>query len=73
MLTSRVQRAPVLRDGVHGEDVVVLALVGLPVVAAMCLGLLLQSIESGSRLWPLWALLLVCSVVLWVFLWRLTP
>jgi uncharacterized membrane protein YhhN len=47
--------------------------VALPLVAGLCLGMMVRSLQNGARLWPLWAILSVLSVGMFVYLWRLTP
>jgi hypothetical protein len=59
---------------VSAEDITVLFLVGLPVVAAVCLGLLARDlIGGGGRSWPLWVLLLGASCVAWGYYFSETP
>ena len=55
------------------EDIRLLLLVGLPVVAAVCLGLLVRVLIGGGRSWPLWVLLLGASCVAWGYYFTETP
>jgi hypothetical protein len=41
------------------------ALVGLPLVAAVCLGLLVRTLVGGSRSWLVWFVAVVTSCMLW--------
>jgi hypothetical protein len=49
----------------NGENLMLIALVVLPLVAAICLGLFLRSVMGGGRRWPLWLIGMVASCVLW--------
>jgi hypothetical protein len=50
------------------------ALVGLPLVAVVCLAMLARaSIIGGVKLWGLWVALLVASCVVWVYVFSETP
>jgi hypothetical protein len=50
---------------VSAETLTFAALVGLPLVAAVCLGLLVRAILSGGRSWLLWFIAVVTSCVVW--------
>jgi hypothetical protein len=51
---------------VSQEDVTLVVLVGLPLVAVLCLGLLVREfINGGGRTWPLWLIGLVVCIVVW--------
>ena len=52
----------------------VLALGGLPVVAAACLGMLVRGlVDDEMRLWGLWLVLLVLTCGLWLYVFEKTP
>jgi hypothetical protein len=48
-------------------------LVGLPVVAAICLGFFMRSLVNGGRGWPVWLVGMVVSCVLWGLVFSGTP
>jgi predicted Na+-dependent transporter len=49
----------------NGENLMLIALVVLPLVAAICLGLFLRSVMNGGRRWRLWLIGMLASYVLW--------
>jgi hypothetical protein len=49
----------------NGENLMLIELVVLPLVATICLGLFLRSVMNGGRRWPLWLVGVVVSCVLW--------
>jgi hypothetical protein len=50
---------------VSAETLTFAGLVGLPLVAAVCLGLLVRALLSGGRSWLVWFVAVVASCVLW--------
>ena len=54
----------------NSEDLTLLALVVLPLVAAIFLGLFLRSSMNGGRTWPLWLTGAVVSCVVWAILFE---
>jgi uncharacterized membrane-anchored protein len=55
---------------VNGENLTLITLVGLPLVAAIFLGLFLRSIMNGGRTWPLWLIGVVIACVVWVIVFE---
>ena len=47
------------------QDLIIPALIGLPVAGAYFLAFIVASVINGGRSWPLWLLLLVVCCVLW--------
>lgn len=47
------------------ETLTFMALVGLPLVAAIFLGLLMRVLLGGGSAWPVWLVGVVASCVLW--------
>jgi hypothetical protein len=58
---------------VSAENLMFAALVGLPLAAAVCLGLLVRSLLSGGRTWVVWLVVGATLSALWAYnVWR-TP
>jgi hypothetical protein len=55
---------------VRGENLLLLALVGLPLVVVVCLGLFVRSLAEGSSKWWLWLWAAVVLGANWLFLMR---
>ena len=49
------------------ESVTLITLVGMPVLAATCLGMLMRSLVAGGRSWVLWLLVLVALCATWLY------
>lgn len=56
------------------EDVTLVMIAFLPLVAMLCLGLLVGSVinRSRRRIWPLWLVMLIVSSWLWAYYFRST-
>ena len=55
-------------------DWTVLALGGLPVVAVVCVGMLLRGLVGDEmRMWGLWLVLLVLACSFWLYIFSETP
>jgi hypothetical protein len=49
------------------EDITFAILVGLPLAAAVSLGLLTRTLVAGSWAWLLWLVILVSCCVVWLY------
>jgi hypothetical protein len=59
---------------VSSEVLPLVALVVLPVLAVVCLGMLMRAYaDEGGYHWALWAICFVVVCGIWVLLFRLTP
>jgi hypothetical protein len=59
---------------VRTEDLTVVMLVGLPLAAVVCLGLLVRTFVNGrGRGWPIWLVVLTISCVVWGYYFSETP
>ena len=44
-----------------------IALVGIPVLAALCLGMLVRALVDGGRTWVVWLVVLAAFCALWLY------
>jgi hypothetical protein len=62
-----------VQSGVSTENLTFAMLVGLPLVAAVSLGLLMRTLVGGGRGWPVWLVVLAASCVVWGYYFSETP
>jgi hypothetical protein len=58
---------------VSNQVLAIVALVGLPLVVAACLGLFVRSLVGWGRTWPLWAFAAAVLAAVWFYLLSGTP
>jgi hypothetical protein len=65
----------VVYSGMSSENwSLLLALIGLPVLAAVCLGMVARAfVEGGGNHWGIWLAFLGAICAVWVIVFRLTP
>ena len=64
---------PVQEGGVSVRELTFVALVGLPLLVAACLGLFFRSLIGWGRTWPLWAFAAAVLTAAWLYLVAGTP
>jgi hypothetical protein len=52
---------------VSSQDVTMIALVGIPVLAALCLGMLVRALVDGGKTWVVWLVVLAAFCALWLY------
>jgi hypothetical protein len=55
------------RINVSRETLTIITLIGMPVLAASCLGMLVRSLVGGGRSWVLWLLVLAALCATWLY------
>ena len=49
------------------ESVTIIALVGMPVLVALCLGMVVRALIDGGRSWVVWLLVLAALCAIWLY------
>jgi hypothetical protein len=50
-----------------------IALVGIPVLAALCLGMLVRSLVDSGRSWVVWLVVLTAFCAIWLYVFTGPP
>ena len=55
------------------NSVTMIALVGIPVLAALCLGMLVRSLVDSGRSWVVWLVVLAAFCAIWLYVFTGPP
>ena len=55
------------------NSVTMIALVGIPVLAALCLGMLVRSLVDSGRFWVVWLVVLAAFCAIWLYVFTGPP
>jgi hypothetical protein len=58
---------------VSSQDVTMIALVGIPVLAALCLGMLVRALVDGGKTWVVWLVVLAAFCAIWLYVFTEPP